>query len=131
MRENNWPPLPIWCPIKPCFYQDFSTEIPADYQRICKMLYYLWMCESCSCPFELQGEMGCDLTALSVLWLLLPGWLQSSSVLGWGGGAFSHVTGPLQSAPCLGTSPKGPVQATDQVGWDRLGASEFLCSSLH
>lgn len=58
MRENNWPPLPLWCPVKPCFYQDFSTEIPADYQRICKMLYYLWMCESSSCPFQLKGEMG-------------------------------------------------------------------------
>lgn len=45
VRDNNWPPLPSWCPVRPCFYQDFSTEIPADYQRICKMLYYLWMCE--------------------------------------------------------------------------------------
>lgn len=44
-RQNNWPPLPRKCPIKPCFYQDFSADIPADYQRICKMLYYLWMCE--------------------------------------------------------------------------------------
>ncbi|POI20818.1 hypothetical protein CIB84_015434, partial [Bambusicola thoracicus] len=42
-RQNNWPPLPRNCPIKPCFYQDFSADIPADYQRICKMLYYLWM----------------------------------------------------------------------------------------
>lgn len=44
-RQNNWPPLPRRCPIKPCFYQDFSADIPADYQRICKMLYYLWMRE--------------------------------------------------------------------------------------
>lgn len=50
VRENNWPPLPSWCPVKPCFYQDFSTEIPADYQRICKMLYYLWMCECSTQP---------------------------------------------------------------------------------
>lgn len=72
VRENNWPPLPFWCPVKPCFYQDFSVEIPADYQRICKMLYYLWMCESRPSPLELTGEMGCDSRALSVLWLLLP-----------------------------------------------------------
>lgn len=52
VRENNWPPLPFWCPVKPCFYQDFSTEIPADYQRICKMLYYLWMCESAPAPLS-------------------------------------------------------------------------------
>nr|XP_020669834.1 secretory carrier-associated membrane protein 2 [Pogona vitticeps] len=43
-RQNNWPPLPKSCPVKPCFYQDFSADIPADYQRTCKMLYYLWMC---------------------------------------------------------------------------------------
>lgn len=42
---NNWPPLPKSFPIKPCFYQDFSEEIPSEYQRVCKMLYYLWMCE--------------------------------------------------------------------------------------
>ncbi|XP_023608897.1 secretory carrier-associated membrane protein 2 isoform X6 [Myotis lucifugus] len=54
VRENNWPPLPLWCPVKPCFYQDFSTEIPADYQRICKMLYYLWMWDSLTYPGALQ-----------------------------------------------------------------------------
>lgn len=44
-RQNNWPPLPKRFPIKPCFYQDFSEEIPPEYQRVCKMMYYLWMCE--------------------------------------------------------------------------------------
>lgn len=53
-RQNNWPPLPKKCPIKPCFYQDFSADIPADYQRTCKMLYYLWMCEY---QLELQPEL--------------------------------------------------------------------------
>lgn len=44
-RENNWPPLPKSFPIKPCFYQDFSEEIPPESQRVCKMMYYLWMCK--------------------------------------------------------------------------------------
>ncbi|KAM4560805.1 secretory carrier-associated membrane protein 2-like [Fundulus diaphanus] len=44
-KENNWLPLPKFFPIKPCFYQDFSGEIPVEYQRVCKMMYYLWMCE--------------------------------------------------------------------------------------
>lgn len=44
-KVNNWPPLPKNFPIKPCFYQDFSEEIPSEYQRVCKMIYYLWMCE--------------------------------------------------------------------------------------
>ncbi|XP_030740175.1 secretory carrier-associated membrane protein 2 isoform X1 [Echinops telfairi] len=79
VRENNWPPLPSWCPIKPCFYQDFSTEIPADYQRICKMLYYLWMLHSvtlflnllaCLARFTADASKGVDF-GLSILWFLL------------------------------------------------------------
>lgn len=44
-KENNWPPLPRFSPIKPCFYQDFELDIPEEYRRICKRMYYLWMCE--------------------------------------------------------------------------------------
>uniref|UniRef100_A0A672KGV3 Secretory carrier-associated membrane protein n=1 Tax=Sinocyclocheilus grahami TaxID=75366 RepID=A0A672KGV3_SINGR len=42
---NNWPPFPKFFPIKPCFYQDFSEEIPQEHHRLCKMIYYLWMCD--------------------------------------------------------------------------------------
>ncbi|XP_057579331.1 secretory carrier-associated membrane protein 2 isoform X3 [Hippopotamus amphibius kiboko] len=79
VRENNWPPLPFWCPVKPCFYQDFSTEIPADYQRICKMLYYLWMLHSvtlflnllaCLAWFLVDTSKGVDF-GLSILWFVI------------------------------------------------------------
>jgi len=43
IRANNWPPLPSWFPLQPCFYQDFQVEIPIEFQRIVKMTYYLWM----------------------------------------------------------------------------------------
>lgn len=46
-KQNNWPPLPRFFPIKPCFYQDFNEEIPVEFQRVCKMMYYLWMCKWC------------------------------------------------------------------------------------
>uniref|UniRef100_A0A8C3LSU9 Secretory carrier-associated membrane protein n=1 Tax=Chrysolophus pictus TaxID=9089 RepID=A0A8C3LSU9_CHRPC len=78
-RQNNWPPLPRKCPIKPCFYQDFSADIPADYQRICKMLYYLWMLHSvtlllnllaCLAWFTVHAEKGVDF-GLSILWFVL------------------------------------------------------------
>ncbi|XP_060115810.1 secretory carrier-associated membrane protein 2 isoform X1 [Heteronotia binoei] len=78
-KQNNWPPLPKFCPVKPCFYQDFSADIPADYQRICKMLYYLWMFHSitlllnllaCLAWFTVVPERGVDF-GLSILWFVL------------------------------------------------------------
>ncbi|XP_058012382.1 secretory carrier-associated membrane protein 2 [Ahaetulla prasina] len=78
-KQNNWPPLPKICPIKPCFYQDFSAEIPADYQHICKMMYYLWMFHSvtlllnllaCLAEFMVEPSKGSDF-GLSILWLVL------------------------------------------------------------
>ncbi|XP_074088824.1 secretory carrier-associated membrane protein 2 isoform X1 [Macrotis lagotis] len=78
VRPNNWPPLPAGCPIKPCFYQDFSAEIPADYQRTCKMLYYLWMLHSVTLLLNLLAclawfyayNRGVDF-GLSILWFVL------------------------------------------------------------
>ncbi|XP_053127952.1 secretory carrier-associated membrane protein 2 isoform X2 [Hemicordylus capensis] len=79
LRQNNWPPLPKKCPIKPCFYQDFSADIPADYQRTCKMLYYLWMFHSvtlllnllaCLAWFTVKPETGVNF-GLSILWFVL------------------------------------------------------------
>ncbi|XP_043933121.1 secretory carrier-associated membrane protein 2 [Protopterus annectens] len=78
-RQNNWPPLPKICPIKPCFYQDFSADIPADYQRTCKMLYYLWMYHAltlflnflaCLAMFCVNTATGVDF-GLSILWFVL------------------------------------------------------------
>lgn len=45
IRQNNWPPIPGWCPwgLKPCFYQDITVDIPAEFQMIVKNLYYLWL----------------------------------------------------------------------------------------
>ncbi|XP_062819529.1 secretory carrier-associated membrane protein 2 isoform X1 [Anolis carolinensis] len=78
-RQNNWPPLPKQFPIKPCFYQDFAADIPADYQRTCKMLYYLWMFHSitlllnllaCLAWFTVKTDRGVDF-GLSILWFIL------------------------------------------------------------
>lgn len=41
-RQNNWPPVPSCCPVGPCFYQDFSVDIPLEFQRTVKFVYYLW-----------------------------------------------------------------------------------------
>lgn len=44
-KENNFPPLPRFIPLKPCFYQDFADEIPVEHQVLVKRIYRLWMCE--------------------------------------------------------------------------------------
>ncbi|KAM9410656.1 secretory carrier membrane protein 2, like [Pholidichthys leucotaenia] len=78
-KENNWPPLPRFFPVKPCFYQDFEEEIPEDYRRICKRMYYLWMFHSatlflnvlaCLAYFTANSEYGVDF-GLSILWFFL------------------------------------------------------------
>ncbi|XP_026867478.2 secretory carrier membrane protein 2, like isoform X2 [Electrophorus electricus] len=78
-KQNNWPPLPRFCPIKPCFYQDFSEEIPLEYQRVCKMMYYLWMYHcvtlflnllACLAFFTVDTQNGVDF-GLSILWFVL------------------------------------------------------------
>nr|XP_046250399.1 secretory carrier-associated membrane protein 2 [Scatophagus argus] len=78
-KENNWPPLPKSFPIRPCFYQDFSEEIPPEYQRVCKMMYYLWMFNcvtlflnllACLAYFITAASQGVDF-GLSILWLIL------------------------------------------------------------
>ncbi|XP_012382635.1 secretory carrier-associated membrane protein 4 isoform X1 [Dasypus novemcinctus] len=42
-KENNFPPLPRFIPLKPCFYQNFSDEIPIEHQVLVKRIYRLWM----------------------------------------------------------------------------------------
>lgn len=79
VKENNWPPLPKFFPVKPCFYQDFEEDIPEDYRRICRRMYYLWMFHSatlflnvlaCLAFFTGNNDAGVDF-GLSILWFIL------------------------------------------------------------
>lgn len=79
VKENNWPPLPKFFPVKPCFYQDFEEEIPEEYRRICRRMYYLWMFHSatlflnllgCLAYFTASATHGVDF-GLSILWFVL------------------------------------------------------------
>lgn len=79
-RANNWPPLPKWFPLRPCFYQDFTVDIPHEFQRTVKMLYYLWMfyvvilflnvLSSLAAYIGCGGNLGTGF-GLSILWWIL------------------------------------------------------------
>jgi len=78
-RENNWPPLPSWFPAKPCFYQDFSVDIPNEFQNTVKMLYYLWITYSAvlflnflvSLIIFVSGHNYGEQFGMSLLWMLM------------------------------------------------------------
>ncbi|KAF4803038.1 Secretory carrier-associated membrane protein 1 [Turdus rufiventris] len=78
-RKNNWPPLPENFPVGPCFYQDFSVDIPVEFQKTVKIMYYLWMFHTvtlflnifgCLAWFYVDSTRGVDF-GLSILWFLL------------------------------------------------------------
>ncbi|KAK3098720.1 hypothetical protein FSP39_022388 [Pinctada imbricata] len=78
-RQNNWPPLPKCCPVGPCFYQDFSVDIPLEFQRTVKFVYYLWMFYSvvlflnvlASLAYFIVDGNGGTTFGLSIVWFVL------------------------------------------------------------
>lgn len=77
-RRNNWPPLPEKCCFQPCFYQDINVDIPLEFQKIVRLLYYLWMFHACVMALNLLGGLAlmfssADFTTfgLSILYLIL------------------------------------------------------------
>uniref|UniRef100_A0A8C3PNQ7 Secretory carrier-associated membrane protein n=1 Tax=Calidris pygmaea TaxID=425635 RepID=A0A8C3PNQ7_9CHAR len=78
-RLNNWPPLPSFCPVKPCFYQDIPMEIPADFQKTVSTMYYLWMASTIALFLNFLSSLAWFCVdpsfgsgfGLSILWALL------------------------------------------------------------
>ncbi|KAM9181889.1 secretory carrier-associated membrane protein 5 [Mergus octosetaceus] len=77
-KANNFPPLPKFIPLKPCFYQDFDAEIPPQHRTMAKRLYYLWMHSSFSFMaffFTFMAQL-----VISIIQAVgIPGW----GVCGW------------------------------------------------
>ncbi|XP_059061557.1 secretory carrier-associated membrane protein 1 [Achroia grisella] len=56
-RRNNWPPLPAFCPVQPCFYQDINVDIPLEFQRVVRHLYHMWMFHALVLSLNIIGTM--------------------------------------------------------------------------
>ncbi len=56
-RANNFPPLPKFIRIKPCFYQNVDEEIPQPYQQLVRRVYNLWMCEYRNVAFTVKSSI--------------------------------------------------------------------------
>ncbi|XP_055087997.1 secretory carrier-associated membrane protein 1-like isoform X2 [Periophthalmus magnuspinnatus] len=78
-RRNNWPPLPEKFPVGPCFYHDITVDIPVEFQKTVKIMYYLWMIHAgtlfanvigCLAWFCVSYSRGGDF-GLSILWFLM------------------------------------------------------------
>ncbi|XP_069074538.1 secretory carrier-associated membrane protein 3 isoform X2 [Pleurodeles waltl] len=78
-RQNNWPPLPSFCPVQPCFYQDIPLEIPLECQKTMNTMYYLWLYSTGTLLmnfiatmawFCVNTSVGSDF-GLSILWALM------------------------------------------------------------
>uniref|UniRef100_A0A1A8HZ72 Secretory carrier-associated membrane protein n=1 Tax=Nothobranchius kuhntae TaxID=321403 RepID=A0A1A8HZ72_NOTKU len=77
-KVNNFPPLPKFLRIKPCFYQNIEEEIPAPHQQLVRRVYMLWMMYSgtlflnvISCIAWWAGGGQATNFGFSLLWLLL------------------------------------------------------------
>jgi len=80
--EKNFPPLPSWCPgpFKPCYYQDINREIPAEFQKWVRLLFYLWIFHACVLGFNILaalvvlisgGSRSVSTFALSIVFFIL------------------------------------------------------------
>ncbi|GAA6110844.1 secretory carrier-associated membrane protein 4 [Tachysurus ichikawai] len=77
-RVNNFPPLPKFLRIKPCFYQNIDEEIPQPHTQIVHRVYKLWILYSItlcvnlvSCIAWVAGGGSAVNFGLGLLWLVL------------------------------------------------------------
>ncbi|XP_032819061.1 secretory carrier-associated membrane protein 5B-like [Petromyzon marinus] len=77
-RVNNFPPLPKFVRLKPCFYQDFNEDIPEPHRLSVKRLYYLWIMHGITLVVNLIGCLAWLIGGgsavnfgLAILWLIL------------------------------------------------------------
>lgn len=78
-HPHNWPPLPAFVPIQPCFYQDIDVEIPSQFQETVRLVYYVFLVYTlalvtnsiASLMFFIFANGGVGIFLLSIMQLIL------------------------------------------------------------
>ncbi|XP_061681875.1 secretory carrier-associated membrane protein 4 [Syngnathoides biaculeatus] len=77
-RANNFPPLPKFLKVKPCFYQNIQEEIPEPHQQLVQRIFILWMMYSGTLCLNVIGCIAwwagggyASNFGFSLLWLVL------------------------------------------------------------
>lgn len=63
--NNNFPPFPRCCPIKPCFYQAIDVEIPERCRSIVRLAFILWMAYGATLFVNIFGTLSYMITRKS------------------------------------------------------------------
>ena len=80
VKEKNFPPLPSFCCVGPCFYHDITVEIPMESQRTCRIMFHLWQfyvftlffnCITTLAALCIGYEGGGEMFGLSLVFLVL------------------------------------------------------------
>ncbi|XDV29775.1 hypothetical protein PO909_032817 [Leuciscus waleckii] len=107
MAENNFPPLPGFIPLRPCFHQDFE-EIPDQHRTMCKRLYYLWILYGVTllvnffgCMAWMFGGGGVTNFGMSIIWVVL---FTPCSYVCWFRSIYNAFNGWLGTISFFGTS---------------------------
>ncbi|KAI6192650.1 Secretory carrier-associated membrane protein [Aphelenchoides besseyi] len=78
-NPHNWPPLPAFVPLEPCFYQDIDVEIPVQFQETVRLIYYVYLVYVLALVANVLGSLfymlfasgGIGILLLSVIQLVL------------------------------------------------------------
>jgi len=79
-KPNNFPPLPSFCCVGPCYYHDITVEIPMESQKTAKMMFIVWQfyvfclffnCISALAALCIGADGGAQLFGVSLLYFVI------------------------------------------------------------
>lgn len=87
-RIHNFPPIPSFCPCKPCFHQDIHADIPVAFQKWTLYAFYVWLLLQAALLLNVIAAFASALSTssrvltfiVSIVWVLT---LSPISYMGW------------------------------------------------